>query len=201
MGHGAAGKAAAYHHRDQAEPLRLPMLVVVSGVPGGGKTTLAQRLAAELRLPHLNRDLVRDGIWTTDGINAGPATWDIWMAAVKLYLNHRVSLVVDQTMYRGLSDVTIARELAPISLLVNVHVAATNARERFESRIATDIRGGPYVAQALTKFDEIFDQVARPMDFGGAHLLVDTTDPTFPIEPLAGRVWDAALTLHRSVNA
>src|SRR3954469_16389840 len=92
-----------YPQRDGAEPLRLPLLVVVSGVPGGGKTTLAQRLAAELRLPHLNRDLVRDGIWLTDCINAGPATWDIWMKAVRLYVEHRVSLVVDQTMYRGLS--------------------------------------------------------------------------------------------------
>ena len=174
------------------------MLVVVSGVPGGGKTTLAQRLAAEFRLPHLNRDLVRDGIWTTDGINAGPPTWDIWMAAVKLYLHHRVSLVVDQTMYRGLSDVTIARELAPISLLVNVHVVAANARERFASRVASDVRSAQYVDQALARFDEIIDQVAPAMDFGGAHLLVDTTDPTFPIEPLAERVWEAGLTLHRT---
>jgi len=189
-------RLAAYHRRDGAEPLRLPLLVVVSGVPGGGKTTLARRLAAELRLPHLNRDLVRDGIWATDGVNAGPATWDVWMAAVKLYLQHRVSLVVDQTMYRGLSDVTIARELAPISLLVNVHVEASNARERFAARITADVRGAPYLDQALARFDEILGEVADPMDFGGAHLVVDTTEPTFPIEPLARRVWEAAMSLH-----
>jgi predicted kinase len=195
MQHRPAASGAAYHHRQDAEPLRWPLLVVVSGVPGGGKTTLAQRLAAELRLPHLNRDLVRDGIWATDGINAGAATWEIWMAAVTLYLRHRVSIVVDQTMYRGLSDVTIARELAPMSLLVNVHVTATNARERFASRIAGDVRGAPYLEHALARFDEIHDDVAAPMDFGGAQLLVDTTDPTFPIEPLAEQVWEAALSL------
>src|SRR4051812_8418175 len=139
----AGDSVASYHQREGAESLRLPLLVVVSGVPGGGKTTLGQRLATELRLPHLNRDLVRDGIWLTDGINAGSATWDVWMAAVKLYLEHRVSLVVDQTMYRGLSDVTVARELAPNSLLVNVHVSAGNARTRFASRIANDVRGAP----------------------------------------------------------
>jgi hypothetical protein len=198
MGESAAHTGAAYHHRDGAEPLRLPLLVVVSGAPGGGKTTLGQRLATELRLPHLNRDLVRDGIWLTDGSNAGPATWDVWMAAVKLYLHHRVSLVVDQTMYRGLSDVTIARELAPNSLLVNVHVSATNARSRFASKIANDPRGAPYLAQAVARFDEIFEDVTHPMDFGGAQLLVDTTDPTFPIEPLAREIWAAALTLHRA---
>jgi hypothetical protein len=201
MGHDATHTGAAYHQRDGAEPLRLPLLVVVSGVPGGGKTTLAQRLATELRLPHVNRDLVRDGIWTTDGVNAGPATWDIWMAAVKFYLEHRVSVVVDQTMYRGLSDVTIARELAPISLLVNVHVVASNARERFASKIANDVRGAPYLDQALARFDEILDEVTQPMDFGGARLVVDTTDPTFPVEPLARHVWDAALALHGADDA
>jgi predicted ATPase len=199
MGEEAGHSVAAYHQREGAEPLRLPLLVVVSGVSGGGKTTLGQRLATELRLPHLNRDLVRDGIWLTDGINAGPATWDVWMAAVKLYLQHRVSLVVDQTMYRGLSDMTIARELAPHSLLVNVHVSAANARARFESKIANDVRGAPYLDQAVARFDEILDQVAHPMDFGGTQILVDTADPTFPIEPLAGEVWEAALTLHRNV--
>ena len=188
---------APYHQRDRREALKLPLLVVVSGVPGGGKTTLASRLAAEFRLPHLNRDLVRDGIWMTDGVNAGSVTWDIWMAAVKLYLHHRVSVVVDQTMYRGLSDVTIARELAPMSLLVNVHVVARNARERFASRITADVRGAPYLEQAMARFDEIFDDVAGRMDFGGAYLRVDTTDPTFPIEPLALSVWESGLALHR----
>jgi predicted kinase len=197
MQHRPATGAAPYHRREHGEPLRRPLLVVVSGVPGGGKTTLAHRLAAELRLPHLNRDLVRDGIWATDGVNVGAATWDIWLAAVTLYLRHRVSVVVDQTMYRGLSDVTIARELAPISHLVNVHVSATNARARYAARTAGDVRGAPYLDQALARFDEVHDDVAAPMDFGGAQLLVDTTDPTFPIEPLAAEVWEAALSLSR----
>jgi hypothetical protein len=120
------------------------------------------------------------------------------MKAVRLYLEHRVSLVVDQTMYRGLSDVTITQELAPISLLVNVHVSAVNARERFAAKIANDVRGSRYLDQALARFDEILDQVAQPMDFGGTRIVVDTTDPTFPIEPLACRVWEAALGLHHA---
>jgi adenylate kinase family enzyme len=42
-----------------------PLLVLISGVPGGGKTTLARSLADHLIVPHLNKDVVRDGLWFT----------------------------------------------------------------------------------------------------------------------------------------
>ena len=39
-----------------------PLLVLVAGAPASGKTTLARRLAAELGLPVLHRDLIRNAI-------------------------------------------------------------------------------------------------------------------------------------------
>lgn len=78
------------------------MLVIVSGAPGSGKTTMGTRLGVELKLPHLNRDLVRDGLWMTDGDDAALRTDRAW----HIYLHEDVSVVTDQTFYRGLSDVT-----------------------------------------------------------------------------------------------
>lgn len=36
-----------------------PLLVVVSGLPAAGKTTLSKRLSADLGLPHVCRDRMR----------------------------------------------------------------------------------------------------------------------------------------------
>jgi hypothetical protein len=168
------------------------MLVIVSGAPGSGKTTMGSRLATELRLPHLNRDLVRDGLWMTDGDDAAVATdraWRVWLSAVKLYLHEGVSLVIDQTFYRGLSDVTLRSELVPISWAVNVHLVASNATERWIARIDREGRWGPDRAGAVAKVESIQPQVREPLDFGCPQIVVDTTDPDVPIVPLAHKIW------------
>jgi predicted kinase len=192
----AAG-VPAYHERFGAPGLRLPLLVVVSGVPGGGKTTLARRLADELFLPHLNRDLIRDGLVMTTGRFPADRAWDVWMTTLQSLLGAGCSCVVDQTMYAGTSDVTFRRDVAHHVLLVNVHVVAANARERFVRKIAADPRTlDGDVDRLAARWDAIEAQVAEPMDFGGAQLVVDTTDPTFPIGPLARRVWDEVVHLN-----
>ena len=184
-----------YHDRS-GRPLRRPMLVIVSGAPGSGKTTMGARLGAELRLPHLNRDLVRDGLWMTDGDDAAVGTdraWRIWLAAVKGYLHEGVSLVIDQTFYRGLSDVTLRHELVPCSWAVNVHLMASNATERWCARIEREGRWGPDRAASVAKVEQIQPQVREPLDFGCPQLVVDTSEPDVPIVPLARRIWRLVL--------
>lgn len=181
-----------HYHLRSGRPLRRPMLVIVSGAPGSGKTTMGSRLGTELRLPHLNRDLVRDGLWMTDGDDAAVGTdraWRVWLSAVKLYLHQGVSLVIDQTFYRGLSDVTLRNELVPISWSVNVHLMASNATERWCARIDREGRWGPDREAAVAKVESIQQQVRDPLEFGCPQLVVDTTDPDVPIVPLAREIW------------
>lgn len=191
-----------YHHRS-GQPLRRPLLVIVSGAPGSGKTTIAGRIAAEMRLPHLNRDLIRDGLWMTDGDDASVTTdraWVVWMSAVQLCLREGVSMVIDQTFYRGRSDVTVRNELVPSAWAVNVHLRADDAIQRFQARMAGDVRAGDMNA-LMARVHEIQPLVREPLDFGCPVVEVDTTPTEIPIEPITAQVWHHAHALDRSTAA
>ena len=49
------------------------MYVVVSGLPGSGKTTIAAPLAEALTLPLLARDTIKESLW--DALGPGDLAW------------------------------------------------------------------------------------------------------------------------------
>ena len=50
-----------------------PRLVVVSGLPASGKSTVARTLAGALGLPLLDKDVFLEALFASDGI--GDAAW------------------------------------------------------------------------------------------------------------------------------
>lgn len=55
------------------KPVAPPLFVVVSGIPGSGKTTLGRKLAETLRLPFWDKDEILEKLFETEGI--GDAAW------------------------------------------------------------------------------------------------------------------------------
>jgi predicted kinase len=76
-----------------------PLLIVVAGRPGSGKTTLAHALARAIRCPAICRDEIKEGFINTIGDNGGDEVgWKVYEAffdAVKLLLERRVTLVAE----------------------------------------------------------------------------------------------------------
>jgi predicted kinase len=109
------------------------MLLLVSGAPGSGKTTLAGLIANRLGVQHIDRDFIANGLRLTVQLGGSARLVQRAPATAFGVLEHLtaagVSVVFSGTMYRGEMEQSV-RRLQDFATVVNVHLTATNATER-----------------------------------------------------------------------
>lgn len=169
-----------------------PLLVLVSGKPGSGKTTLARRLATEdaLWLPQISCDPIRVGMMETQG-TANDATGsptsprpavEVFYGTIDYLLGAGVSLIAEISFRRGLDE----RRLRPLltdNRLVNIHcqTQTSEAQRRFAAReqIRRPVKSSHTFVAEMER--STFDwSVFEPLDLDLPRLLVDTTDGYAP---------------------
>lgn len=155
-----------------------PVFVVVSGPPASGKSTLAPRLAAELKLPLVAKDTIKHALMTVLPVPDVESSRLLGQAAVQAMLAvataSPVGAVLESTFYRSFA----LNELCQLPGTV-VEVFCRCGREvavaRYWARAETRHVG--HFDHARTR-DELWnDQISEPVAGGWPLIEVDTNGP------------------------
>ena len=92
-------------------PDNRPLLVIVGGTPASGKTTLANLLARELRLPLLARDTLKEALMDSLGspsrarsMELGGASYALLFVVLDRLLDAGVGAILESNFSRGRSE-------------------------------------------------------------------------------------------------
>ncbi|GHT93075.1 hypothetical protein FACS1894140_5910 [Spirochaetia bacterium] len=127
-------------------PANKPLLIIVTGRPGSGKTTLAHSLAKELRCPVLSRDEFKEGLVNTFnsshkdlGPDVNLTIYNVFFQAAELLLKNNITLIIEAAFQHK----NWAQRLEPLLPAVRARVVVCSidphlARDRYIQRGLSD---------------------------------------------------------------
>jgi predicted kinase len=162
---------------------RKPVLLLVSGAPGSGKTRLSFALSKALSMYRVNKAEIARALDVTDSSNEGNHTraWQTYWNILETLLDAGASVIADQTTWRGQCDVIIRSRLLPLASVRNVHCVTPQAEERWFQGIVES--GDWEMAEAVALRERM---AKRRSQFEGPLLLdlpvieIDSTDGYTP---------------------
>lgn len=123
----------------------LPSLIVVTGRPGSGKTSLSHALARAVRCPAICRDELKEGFVNTigevggAGDEIGRRVYEAFFDTIELLLRHRITLIAEAAFQHHLwaPKLEPLQEIASIRIVLCV-IDPELARSRHTERSLAD---------------------------------------------------------------
>lgn len=171
--------------------MRLPLLVIVTGMPSSGKTTVAEGLARRLGLPLIAKDTIKESLYGSVGAvdvvasaALGDAAYALIFALAGAMLESGVSLIVEANFFRSQAPQFAA---LPEHRLVQIHCHAPLevVLQRYAAR---ERHAGHHDAEKIRELPGRFASGAHdPLELAGQLIEVDTTRPV-DLEALADQI-------------
>lgn len=177
-----------------------PLLLVVSGPPASGKTSIAEGLAERLRIPFVSKDTFKERLYEVLGSEEEVeepierASLAILYSVAAAQLAAGVPVMAESNFDRR-SDLEPLRRLQAEQGARLVQVHCSRAREKLLERFVGRVQEGDRHPGHGDEPEDV-NEVARkldagiwePLDLPGALIRVDKDDPGFELDDLAEEV-------------
>jgi len=165
-----------------------PLLVVVTGRPASGKTTLAHILSKEIKCPLLSRDELKEGYVNTLDIEHcrldNSAAWHIYNSffeAIDLLISKDISVIVEAAFQDKLWKPKLSQlsDKAEIKIII-CNTSPDIAKARFAGRLLSDPDRNKYHGDKFLNSvkgpDRLMAEHYAPVNIAAPTLEVDTTE-------------------------
>jgi predicted kinase len=165
-----------------------PTIIIVTGRPAAGKSTLAKWLSIELKLPLVSKDSIREELFDrldwkdrTWAQELGRASVDMMFYFAKAELDVGHSIIMDNSFYPPVSNPRF-QALKEQYHAGSIQIVCDSDREtlfqRFKSRADSGNRHPGHGDQDVLEelYANLADTSAQILEIGGSVIEVDTTD-------------------------
>lgn len=171
--------------------MKKPLLLVVTGMPASGKTTLAHLLAKETLCPLISRDELKEGYTNTLGIphhqmdkSVAMHIYESFFEVAGLLLSKGISVIIEAAFQHKLwkpklSDLSARAEIKIIICTTSSELA----KSRFKDRLKNDPEREKYHGDSSlysTKKQNKKQEKYEPVKMSFPVLEVDTSDDYSP---------------------
>lgn len=165
-----------------------PILIIVNGQPGTGKTTLSHKIAKHFKLPVVNKDYIKEIIFDNLGysdrdwsIKAGVTSYRILDYFIENQLKAGNSLIIESNFNPKFDNQRFKEWQEKYhfkTLQIMLHADGNVLIERFKKRNETGERHPGHAEQYFFDSGEIDNLKAelKPLGLSGDVVSIDTTD-------------------------